>query len=233
MIPRNITKISLREVTPPGETHIVRVILHDVSNESRYTLRCRSRTYVFERHHSLGRHVLDIPLSLWMEGVATGTRWKDNTSICEDIRNSPRSVSIHILPIDAQNSETSESGEDGELESAFSELHRLLGEFGAPDAVRECVKLVEGGAPFEEVRSFVDSAIAALEDEEPESTPLPSDESPAPETPSAPVAPAPALTPAERLAKAREAKKAKAEAEKAAAAAAAAAAKSTTPEDVV
>jgi hypothetical protein len=231
MIPKNISKISLREITPANETHIVRVVLHDVSNESRYTLRCRSRTYIFERHPSIGRHALDIPLSLWMEGVATGARWKDNTSIPEDIRNSPRSVSIHILPIDNLDVESTESSDGGGgPESAFSELHRLLGEFGAPDAVRECVKLVEGGAPFEEVRSFVDSAIAALEDEEPESTPLPSDESPAPETPSAPVAPAPALTPAERLAKAREAKKAKAEAEKAAAAAAA---KSTTPEDVV
>lgn len=218
MIPRIISKISLREITPPNETHIVRVVLHDVSNESRYTLRCRARSYIFERHSAIGRHVIDIPLSIWMEGVATGARWKDNVSIPEDIRNSPRSVSIHILPIDAQNSETSESGEDGELESAFTELHRLLGEFYAPAPVRECVKLVEDGAPVEEVRSFVDRAVADLDNDSPES-----------ETPPADTAPpqAPALTQAERLAKAREAKKQKAEAEKAAAA------KNTTPEDVV
>lgn len=229
MIPRNISKISLREITPPNETHIVRVVLHDVSNESRYTLRCRARSYIFERHPAIGRHVIDIPLSIWMEGVTTGTRWKDNVSIPEDIRNSPRSVSIHILPIDAQNSETSESGEDGELESAFPELHRLLGEFGAPDAVRECVKLIEDGAPVEEVRSFVDRSVADLDDETPESESGTLPENPAPESPPADTAPpqAPALTPAERLAKAREAKKQKAEAEKAAAA------KNTIPEDVV
>lgn len=204
MIPKSISKTSLREIADPSETHIVRVILHDVSNESRYVLRCRSRQYVFERHHTVGRHVLDVPLSLWMEGVNTGTKWKDNTSIPEDIRNSPRSVSIHILPLSAQESTESGTGEvASDIESPFPQLKRLLAEFRAPDPVRECVQMVEDGAPIEDVRTFVDRAVADLENEE----------SAEPESQEAKPKPAPV----DNLAKARAAKKQKAEAEKAAA----------------
>lgn len=200
MIPKQITKSVLKEITPANETHVVRLILHDVSNESRYLLRCRTRSYSFERNQQIGRHVLDIPVSIWMEGANTA-RWKDNISIAEDIRNSSRSVTIQVLRIDQA---------DIAEESPLPELKRLLDALDAPDAVHECLRMIEGGESAEIVRAFVDQVADAIEpndsNEGDGENSVPSETSGVGETPK--------LTPAERTAKAREAKaRAKAERE--------------------
>lgn len=208
MIPKQITKSVLKEITPANETHVVRLILHDVSNESRYLLRCRTRSYSFERNQQIGRHVLDIPVSIWMEGANTA-RWKDNISIAEDIRNSSRSVTIQVLPIDQADIAPVETGAPSE-ESPLPELKRLLDALEAPEPVHQCLRMIEGGESAESIRAYVDEVEAAIvpfgSDEGDGENSVPSETSGEAETPK--------LTPAERTAKAREAKaRAKAERE--------------------
>lgn len=161
-IPRKITRATLSGLAAPNETHIVRIIIHDVSNESRYLLRCRSREYSFERCPRIGRHILDIPLSVYMEGANT-KNWRDNTSIAEDIRMANRSVTIQILPIAQAEVEVSNSAAP---ESPLPELRRLLEILEAPEPVQQCLSMIENGDSAEVVRAFVDEIGSAFESDQ-------------------------------------------------------------------
>ena len=162
IIPRKITRATLSGLFAPNETHVVRLIVHDVSNESRYLLRCRSREYSFERSPQVGRHILDIPLSVYMEGANT-KYWRDNTSIAEDIRMANRSVTIQVLPISQAEIEVSN---DTTPESPLPELRRLLEILEAPEPVQQCLSMIENGDAAEVVRAFVDEIGFSLESDQ-------------------------------------------------------------------
>ena len=166
-IPRQISTASLHELAAPNETHFVRLILHDVRNGSRYLLRCRSRDYFFLRDQEVGRHVLDIPLSVYMEGTG-GTNWRDNKSISEDIRNANRSVTVQILPfVSSADSPTLESEPVEETESPLPELKRLLTALEAPDQAHECLDAIMAGMSAPEVRLIVDHLVDEIENSGP------------------------------------------------------------------
>ena len=187
IIPRKITRATLSGLFAPNETHVVRLIVHDVSNESRYLLRCRSREYSFERSPQVGRHILDIPLSVYMEGANT-KYWRDNTSIAEDIRLANRSVTIQVLPISQAEIEVSN---DTTPESPLPELRRLLEILEAPEPVQQCLSMIENGDDVEVVRAFVDEIGSSLESDQ-------TDESDSPPAAALPaVQTAPGETPAE------------------------------------
>ena len=166
-IPRQISTASLHELASPNETHFVRLILHDVRNGSRYLLRCRSRDYFFLRDQEVGRHVLDIPLSVYMEGTG-GTNWRDNKSISEDIRNANRSVTVQILPfVPSADSPALESEPVEETESPLPELKRLLTALEAPDQAHECLDAILSGMSAPEVRLTVDRLVDEIENSGP------------------------------------------------------------------
>jgi hypothetical protein len=187
-IPRQISTASLHELASPNETHFVRLILHDVRNGSRYLLRCRSRDYFFLRDQEVGRHVLDIPLSVYMEGTG-GTNWRDNKSISEDIRNANRSVTIQVLPYNPSTDSPALVGEPvAEYESPLPELKRLLTALEAPDQAHECLDAIMSGMSVPEVRLIVDHMVDEIETPGPASDEQPS-ETPAEDGPAEDVAP--------------------------------------------
>lgn len=110
-LPNAISRAVLRELGIPAEAVTVRLILHDVASEVRYRLCAPRRAYIFERDHKENRHILDLPVSLWMDGAKPG-KWSQDTSICEDIRQSGRSVSVQVLTGETAAAAPSENHDD-------------------------------------------------------------------------------------------------------------------------
>ena len=188
-IPRQISTAALHDLSAPNETHFVRLILHDVRNGSRYLLRCRSRDYFFLRDQEVGRHVLDIPLSVYMAGTGD-TNWRDTKSISEDIRNANRSVTVQVLPYNPSADSPALASEAlAETESPLPILKRLLTALEAPDQAHECLDAIMSGMSASEVRLIVDHLVDEIETPAgPADDEVPS-ETPAEETPAEEVAP--------------------------------------------
>ena len=181
-IPATVSKTTLQSLFSDKDTHAVRVILHDVNNSGVARFRCRLRTYLFERNGQVGKHALDIPISVWMFG-ATGSRHEQERSVCNDFRTSKTiPYSIQVVPI-----------RDSELripptleEQAVPLLRKLLSTLGAPDPVVEAFRHIEAG-DIESLQTLV----AKVE---------------APETPRGEAETAKKKATAERMKKMREAK---------------------------
>jgi hypothetical protein len=155
-LPPIISKATLKGLAKPDETHIVRVIAHEANNGTAYRLRCRSREYRFERDGIVGKHILDIPVSLWMAGAPTGGRFRDNQSIAEDFRTAERCpYSVHVIPIG--------STAAVQAESPVPALRKLLSGLGAPASVRDAFAIIEAGGSVSELHGYVDSVLAAHE----------------------------------------------------------------------
>jgi len=139
--PLQINKATLRGLASPEETHAMRIVLHDVSNSSPYRLRCNRRQYLFEKDGILGKHVLDIPASVWMAGVQPG-RWRPNFSISEDLRtanNCP--FSIQIIPWKGAQAVPAPAAQADYLKP----LRTLLSNLGAPEVVVKAFGLIDAG----------------------------------------------------------------------------------------
>lgn len=98
-IPNFIDRRTLAKMAAPDETHCVRVILQKVSNSAPYTVRSRLRRYVFERNGLAGCHVLDVPVSVWMQGVPTSGPYRQNPSISDDLQPTVQlPFTIQVIP---------------------------------------------------------------------------------------------------------------------------------------
>ncbi|MCE5310444.1 MAG: hypothetical protein LLG20_22635 [Acidobacteriales bacterium] len=152
----------MKGLAKPDETHVVRVIAHEANNSTVYRLRCRTREYRFERDGTVGRHILDIPVSVWMAGApggAGGGKFRDNQSIAEDFRTAERCpYSIHVLPIASSTAADAPKSSSGHLPA----LRRLLSNLGAPDEVRQAFALIDAGGTPEELEKFTDSVITVV-----------------------------------------------------------------------
>jgi len=99
-LPPVISKSVIDEIKLPGDAYAVRVVLHEVNNSVPFRLASNHRQYVFDKCGIVGRHILDIPISLWMLGAETAP-YRDNTSISEDFRTAKHCPhSIQIIPLE-------------------------------------------------------------------------------------------------------------------------------------
>jgi hypothetical protein len=156
-IPQLVSKSSLQAIDTSKDTHAVRVVLHDANNPGAFRLECHGRTYLFERNGEIGKHVLDIPVSVWMHGT-TGGRFETAASISDDFRTaSGASLSIQVIPLRAA------TGDSGEVVAL---LRQLLSGIGAPDPVRHTFAMLEAGVSFQQIRKFVEDVLEAIDDEE-------------------------------------------------------------------
>lgn len=137
-IPQLLSKSVIRNLPVPKDSHIVRVILHDANNPGPYRLHCRTRTYIFEVDGTVGKHVLDFPISLWMEG--SSERYRENKSIADDFRSATFGK-FTILVIASEQSKQFQSTAD----QALPVLRNILSKLGAPDAVVEAFQMIEKG----------------------------------------------------------------------------------------
>jgi hypothetical protein len=155
-LPSVLSKTVIDEIKSPADTHAVRVILHDVHSSVPYRLACNLRQYVFDKCGIAGRHILDIPVSLWMAGAETAP-FRDNTSISEDFRTAKHCRhSIQIVQI----------GASAPSADFLSPLRELLGTLGAPSCVNHALDLIaaqDHGALLSMVAQFAAQHRASAE----------------------------------------------------------------------
>ncbi|MEY3895826.1 MAG: hypothetical protein RLZZ214_1346 [Verrucomicrobiota bacterium] len=156
-LPTIISKSVLFSLAAPDETHAVRILLHDVNNQSQYRLSCRSRTYLFEKCGIVGRHLLEIPVSLWMQDSPTKS-FRENQSISEDFRSADNCpYSIQIVPWKGAAPQTFGQA----MEAHFLPLLReILRTIEAPPVVEEAFKLIDAGnlGELQDLAAFLKSA---------------------------------------------------------------------------
>jgi len=156
-LPTVISKAVLAGLASPTETHAVRVLLHSVNNQSQYRLRCRSRQYLFDKCGIVGRHLLEIPVSLWMADSPTKT-FRENKSISEDFRTADNCpFSIQIVPWKG-------AAAPAAAESLFLPILReILSAIDAPPVVEEAFKLIDAGnlGELQDLVAFLKSAKAS------------------------------------------------------------------------
>lgn len=158
-LPLHISSDFLRSLAP-DDTRIVRVLLRLVHSSGTYRLRGKKRTYFFVHNAKAGCHILDVPESVWNEGIPVG-KYRDNFSIAHDLFAELRQGSTPLIPILLR------VGEDAPLPpaelhpadvSVVTHLRTLLSFLGAPDEVREAFALIERGESHL-LGSYVESII--------------------------------------------------------------------------
>lgn len=205
-LPQVLSTSILSKLAAPEETHFVRVLLLRVNNTGVFRHRCKRRQYLFEKVGSAGGHVIDIPLSLWMDGMPRSGAYRDNPSICHDLQPTvaaPLVIQIHAYgTAESTEIETEQEGEPtADLTPILSDL---LTKLGAPDVMHEAVELLRTG-DADAFRAFVDSVEVKQpegedkEQEEAEPQPEQSEHAPASDTP--PAGDASASSPAPATAK--------------------------------
>jgi hypothetical protein len=94
-LPLAINSEVLAEHASPHDTRKIRVVLRRVANTGMYRLRGRKREYHMVFDPSLSAHILDVPESLWMDGIPQGS-YAENLSIAHDIQGN-RSATLAPL----------------------------------------------------------------------------------------------------------------------------------------
>lgn len=204
-LPKTVTAAVLAAAAAPDETAVVRVLIRRVFNQNPYTLRGARRTYIATHNPTVGCHCLDVPLSVWMDGVPAAG-YRDNESVAHDLmglRGAGKSPLVFlVVPINGSAviaPATSASVPTDSNSSVFDALETLLSKFSAPPEIMEGLKLAREGQAAA-LQMFVGSLDIINAD--PVSDEAPADEGP-PE--SDPVAEEqPAETPAKRRGRPRK-----------------------------
>jgi hypothetical protein len=142
-LPLHISSDYLRRLAP-NDTRIVRVLLRLVHSSGTYRLRGKKRTYFFVHNAKVGCHVLDVPESVWNDGIPAG-KYKENFSVAHDLFANISQGNAPLIPVLLR------VGEDVPAElhpadvSAVTHLRTLLSFLGAPDEVREAFAMIERG----------------------------------------------------------------------------------------
>lgn len=165
-LPRLLSKAVLRGLASPDDKLAIRVIHHEVNNSGVFRLRCRGRQYLFERDHQAGRHVLDIPFSVYNHGVRQG-RYREGDSIPADLRTAERTpFEFQIVPW--QHAETTFGQEAPEADAPavdfIAPLRSILSKLGAPEIVVHAFELIDGG-DHAALLKLAESIVDASEDE--------------------------------------------------------------------
>lgn len=153
--PNIITNKFLASVASPTEQMMVRLIIRHVANNSVYNLHGRkNRHYHFEFNRQFNAHILDVPLSVWMDGVNTAVPAQDNASIAWDLMNKKHSFGSPILiVVPWPNAKALEQRVDAETPAtsprlsaagrkAVESIDGLAGTLKAPEIVHRAIALV-------------------------------------------------------------------------------------------
>ena len=159
-LPSVISKTTLEGIDTSADTHAVRVVAHEVNNPSPYRLRCRNRTYLFEKDGTVGKHVIDIPVSVWMHGQGR----RDMVAICDDFRTANGSAfTIQVVRIKP------EAQADDFAQAALEQVRRLLSNLGAPESVVEAFGFVDK-RDLDGLKNHVSSQVDAARSKPPAET---------------------------------------------------------------
>ena len=192
-IPQELTPAIAAHLSLPSDTQAMRVLVRGVANQNDYTLRGKRRRYILSYCPRMACHFIDIPMSLWSDGINPERQYEENQSVAHDIQhNSPHMESLVVFPVPYGNAEESPAA-DAPTAAAIAppevldSLRSLAQRFGAPEIMLEAIDLVKRGLNAK-------ATCLALDSTSPETL------APEPEAPS---------ENAERMRKLREAKAAK------------------------
>lgn len=156
ILPAIISASALRAI-PTEDTHAVRIILLNSTGSTQYTLRGvgrRKGKYILEKDGTSGRHVLDIPVSIWNQDIPQG-RYQDNTSIAHDLLAKPQPLIPFVTMIVPWNGARSKAA-DASAPDFFTPLRDLLVKLVPPPVVQHALNLAATG-DIEALKAFVDS----------------------------------------------------------------------------
>lgn len=140
-IPNFLDRRTLAKMASENETHCIRVILGNTSNPAPYTVPCKYRRYLFERNGTIGAHVLDFPLSVWMDGTPKG-RYGPNKSVSEDLKPTARlPFTIQVIPW--YGATPTEKEDPQALRGAFSLLREIFTALNPPPVVFKALQHAE------------------------------------------------------------------------------------------
>ena len=155
-IPRIVDNKILAALASPGDTVAVRVIVRRVNNNNPFRIHGKTRHYVATHDRAMGVHCIDVPLSVWMDGIASGGAYRDNLSIAHDLQGdrsqSAAPLIFLVVPfgngavVPAQAPEA--AGIDVRVLNALRTLSEVL---EAPQIMTEAFDLAASGKPVEEV----------------------------------------------------------------------------------
>ena len=94
-LPKLVDNKILASLASPSDAFAVRVIVRRVVNNAPYRIHGKIRHYLAAFDKALGAHCIDVPLSVWMDGIATGI-YRDNLSVAHDLQGN-RSQSMAPL----------------------------------------------------------------------------------------------------------------------------------------
>lgn len=159
-LPQNVTPEVLASLAAPDEKLAVRVLIRRTANTGLQTLRGRFRRYIAKRDDKLGCHVIDIPLSVWMNGVPRGT-YHDNQSVCHDIMgNRPVTKAPLVLLIVPWSKAKPEEETAGPEAKDMTTLRQLAEVLGAPELLLAAIDLVASDRSAEDVEKALRVTIA-------------------------------------------------------------------------
>lgn len=179
-LPNLVTNAILAKLASPEETHCVRVIARRCLNQRPLAIRGRHRTYHAEHVAECGYHALDVPLTVWMDGIEPGT-YRDNKSIAQDLQATcgPATLPLifTVLPWRGAKAVTPVVEAPAAPQAdVFTPLEELFAKMGAPAEVVEALKLAKDGHAGA-LRQFVDGCFVG----QPGPPPVPDPVQPSPE----------------------------------------------------
>jgi hypothetical protein len=151
-LPNVISASVLRELADPAETQAVRVILLTSLSSTQATVRGSRRKYIMSFCGETGRHILDVPASLWERGIPL-SRYSQNDSIAHDIQSKPNilfPIVTKIVPWGNAVVATAAATPPATLQDAgddsatqYDLLKRYLREAQAPKKVMDAIDVLE------------------------------------------------------------------------------------------
>lgn len=163
MIPKIVTQETLDRLRDPDDRVTMRVVLRRVQSTSAYTVRGKSRRYVFRRDPRVGAHILDVPSRIWMQDSPAG-QYRDNPSIAHDLqgnRTALKSPLVFLLLQEPQEA-TQDAGAAASGEEPRRAFRELLDAAEAPEFIVKAFSLlstpdISGESVAETIREIVSS----------------------------------------------------------------------------
>ena len=99
-IPQELTQALATALASPQDRLAMRVIARRVANQALYRLHGKRRSYVLAYCPTMRVHFIDVPVSVWSDGIDPERPYEDNFSVAHDIQaNFAHAESLVMFPV--------------------------------------------------------------------------------------------------------------------------------------
>ena len=108
-IPQELTQALATALASPQDRLAMRVIARRVANQALYRLHGKRRSYVLAYCPTMRVHFIDVPVSVWADGIDPARPYEDNFSVAHDIQaNFAHAESLVMFPVPFGNAAAAE-----------------------------------------------------------------------------------------------------------------------------